>query len=103
MDFSATALYVDLHGLAPTLARLRAQLGNDEKLPDQPQRLEIFQPMFGSHDDASMNGNASFPFLRDNLNQAAAAFSERVFDTGVEMLRERVRTTHRPSRNILRD
>jgi hypothetical protein len=34
--------------------------------------------------------------LRDALLDAAAAFAERVFNSGVEMLRERVRTTLRP-------
>jgi len=33
---------------------------------------------------------AIFHDLRDELNNAAATFAERVFDTGVEMLRERV-------------
>ncbi len=32
---------------------------------------------------------------------ACSTFAERVFDTGVEMLRERVRTTHRPFQEYL--
>jgi hypothetical protein len=35
------------------------------------------------------------------LIQAAAAFAERSFDTGVGMLRERVRETHRPFKEYL--
>jgi hypothetical protein len=35
------------------------------------------------------------------LIAAVTAFSERVFDTGVDMLRERVRTAHRPMKDYL--
>src|SRR5438876_609648 len=42
-----------------------------------------------------------FPRWRDDLVSAAAAFSERVYDTGVAMLRARVQTTHRPFQEYL--
>jgi hypothetical protein len=83
------------------LARLRAQYGNDERVPSQEQRDEIFLPLFGQPGSGPPNGTGDFPRLRDDLVDAAAAFAERVFDTGVEMLRERVRTTHRPFKDYL--
>jgi hypothetical protein len=53
-------------------------------------------PFFGPPGDS-----ANFDKLRDDLIAAATAFSERVFDTGVDMLRERVRTAHRPLKDYL--
>jgi hypothetical protein len=79
-----------------TLAKLRARCGSDELLPSKSQRLEIYSPIFGAPGDS-----ASFDKLRDDLIDAATAFAERVFDTGVEMLRERVRTAHRPLKDYL--
>lgn len=102
MDFfKRPHLYVNLEDLGPTLARLRAQLGSNERLPNKNQRMDIYQPVFGHREDSLKNDTESFPYLRDDLAQAAAAFAERVFDTGVEMLRERVRTTHRPFKEYL--
>jgi hypothetical protein len=83
------------------LARLRAQYGNDERVPSQEQRDEIFMPLFSQSSGAPADGQGDFPRLRDELVGAAAAFAERVFDTGEEMLRERVRTTHRPFKDYL--
>jgi len=79
-----------------TLARLRARCGADEFLPSRSQRTEIYTPVFGPPLES-----ASFDKLRDDLIDAATAFSERVFDTGEDMLRERVRTAHRPLRDYL--
>jgi hypothetical protein len=87
--------------IAPDLARLRAQYGNDERVPSQEHRDEIFLPLFGQSSTGPPNGQGDFPRLRDELVGAAAAFAERVYDTGEEMLRERVRTTHRPFKDYL--
>lgn len=80
--------------IAPDLARLRAQYGNDELVPSQEQRDEIFLPMFGQSGTTAADGQGDFPRHRDMLVGAATAFAERVYDTGVEMLRERVRVEH---------
>jgi hypothetical protein len=85
--------------VAPLLASLGARLGSDETIPSQEQRAAIFSPLFGENDDGNSEGD--FPRLRDELIQAAAAFAERSFDTGVGMLRERVRETHRPFKEYL--
>jgi hypothetical protein len=83
------------------LARLRARYGTDERVPSGEQRDMIFMPLFGQHSGDPGNGQGDFPRLRDDLIAACAAFAERVFDTGEEMLRERVRTSHRPLREYL--
>jgi hypothetical protein len=100
--FRRPQLHTDVgRGTRELLARLRAQYGNDERVPSQEQRDEIFQPLFGQSSGSPPGGQGDFPRLRDDLVGAAAAFSERVFDTGEEMLRERVRTTHRPFKDYL--
>jgi hypothetical protein len=66
------------------------------------QRCAIYVPFLGSF--AQFTGedeHGDFPHLSNELLEACAAFSERVFDTGVPMLRERVRTAHRPFREYL--
>jgi hypothetical protein len=81
---------------ARVLATLRSRCGNDEYFPSRIQRMEAYSSIFGP-----MNSSADFDKLRDDMIAAATAFSERVFDTGVDMLRERVRTAHRPLRDYL--
>lgn len=78
------------------LARLRSRCGSDELFPSLAQRMDIYSPIFGlpgASNDSDL--------LRDDLIEAATAFSERVFDTGEDMLRERVRTAHRPLKDYL--
>ncbi|MCV2489974.1 hypothetical protein OF117_11445 [Geodermatophilus sp. YIM 151500] len=100
--FRRPQLHTDLgRGTRELVARLRARYGNDERVPSQEQRDEIFQPLFGQSSGSPPDGQGDFPRLRDDLVGAAAAFAERVFDTGEEMLRERVRTTHRPFKDYL--
>ncbi len=100
--FKRPQLYVDLGPtLSSILAKLHAQYGNSEFLPSTQQRDEIDLPIFGRVAGYSTDEEGDFPRLRDELIKAAATFAERVFDTGVEMLRERVRTTHRPFQEYL--
>jgi hypothetical protein len=74
------------------LAALRARYGHHESLPDQSQRDQIYRGVFGVHGST----DADFSRLKEALVAACTAFAERVFDTGVDMLRERVVATHRP-------
>jgi hypothetical protein len=83
------------------LARLRYRSGSDERVPSQEQRDAVYRPVFGQTGESPGAGDGDFPRLRDELLAAAGAFAERVYDTGVAMLRERVRTTHRPLREYL--
>jgi hypothetical protein len=94
--FARPHLYTDLGDdeLLAVLARLNAKWGSDEQVPSGDQRRVIYEALFGPD-------GGDFVRLRDQLVDAASAFAERVFDTGEEMLRERVRTTHRPLRDYL--
>lgn len=87
--------------LAPILARLHARYGSDERVLSKMQREDIYTALFGKS-GSSASGECDFPRLRNELVNACAAFAERIFDTGEEMLRERVRTTHRPLYAYLR-
>jgi len=87
--------------LASILALLHARYGSSESLPSTIQRDEIYFPIFGRGAGFLPDEESDFPRLRDELINAAAAYAERVFDTGVEMLRERVRTTHKPFKAYL--
>jgi hypothetical protein len=100
--FARPQLYTNLagpngnKGTAQVLAALRSRCGSDELYLSQMQRTEAYSSIFGP-----MGSLADFDKLRDDLIAAATAFSERVFDTGVDMLRERVRTAHRPLKDYL--
>jgi hypothetical protein len=87
--------------VAPLIAELHARWGADERVPSSEQRDRIFTPLFGTPSSLQANGQGDFSRLQLDLMRAAAAFAERVFNTGEEMLRERVRTTHRPFREYL--
>ena len=87
--------------IAPTLARLHARYGNDEYLLEDAQRRQIYTALFGPANGYGMNGDSDFARLRNELVNASAAFAERVYDTGVEMLKERVRSAHRPFHEYL--
>jgi len=109
--FKKPHLYINLGRTQPAvstsppfssvLAKLHAQYGSNELLPSTAQRDEIYLPIFGRVAGYSTNEEGNFPRLRDELINAAAAFAERVFDTGVNMLRQRVITTHRPFQEYL--
>jgi hypothetical protein len=87
--------------LRQTLAQLRARYGYDELFPSVTQRDEIYLPIFGSRGGYAPTEEGDFPRLRNQLLDAAATFAERVFDTGEDMLRAAVRTTHRPMSEYL--
>jgi hypothetical protein len=81
--------------IAPDLAKLAVRYGSDERIPSQDQRDAIFLPIFGQAGMMSGDDQSQFSRGRDGLVNAATAFSERVFNTGEGMLRERVRAFHR--------
>jgi hypothetical protein len=101
--FKRPHLFTDVGGFpyAAILARLRAKYGSHENIPSKAQRDEIFLPIFGSTRGYATDGASDFSRLRDELLKATAAFAERHYDTGVDMLRERVRTTHRPFKEFI--
>jgi hypothetical protein len=84
----------DEPSIAPDLARLGARYGSDERIPSHEQRDAIFAPIFGESSTYMADGQGDFSKQRDNLLEAAAAFAERAFDDGVDMLRDAVRLSH---------
>jgi hypothetical protein len=90
-------LYRDLGqpSIVPILGRLGSEYGTQVDIPSQRQRNEIFAPIFGT------GNTGSFSRLRDDLIKASKAFAERSADTAIEMLREVVRTAHRPFKDYL--
>lgn len=87
--------------IAQLLATLHGRYGSNEKFLNKLQRHQIFSALFGPSYGYSPEGDSNFARLRNELVNACAAFSERVYDTGVEMLRERVREAHRPFQEYL--
>jgi hypothetical protein len=93
--FARPQLYTDLgapdgeRDLASHLARLHARYGCEEFHLSREQRGKLYEAIFG------LDETSQFMRGRDALLEAAAAFAERVFNTGVPMLRARVRNAHR--------
>jgi hypothetical protein len=87
--------------IAQVLARLHARYGSDEYLLGKMQRQQIFAALFGSAGCHEMNSDSDFARLRNELLYACATFAERVYDTGVDMLRERVLDAHRTFQEYL--
>lgn len=106
--FKRPHLYVKVDGLSEVLARLHARYGADETLPNDSQRDAIYVPIFGSGGERTLPAGVSavqetgdFPALREDLLKAAQAFAERQSDTGVDMLRQRVKDAHKPMAEYL--
>jgi hypothetical protein len=83
------------------LARLHARVGAHERFLSESQRQQVYGGLFGGRIDTTTDLQSDFGRLQRDLVNASAAFAERVFDTGVEMLRERVRVAHRPFKEYL--
>lgn len=94
-------LYRDLGGIAPILAGLNAKYGTEVNFLSANERAEVYLPIFGSWDGSSSNSSDSFPRLRDDLLRAAAAFAGSALERNVVMLKEGVRTAHRPFKDYL--
>jgi hypothetical protein len=95
--FERPHLYVDLGGdqIVSTIAKFRSRAGSDELIPSLEQRAQIYLPLVGIRDGLALNGKGDFQRLADQLISASTAYAERVYDTGEEMLRERVRLAHK--------
>lgn len=83
-----------------TLASLNAKYGTEVGFLSKEQRSAIYKPIFGPWQGPPA-ADDSFPRLRDGLILAAKAFAERAVDTGIEQLREGVRSAHRPFKDYL--
>jgi hypothetical protein len=75
--------------------------GTDARFPNTAQRLALMTPIFGRSDglapDAS-TGTAPFHVARKKLVDACIPFSERAVDTGITMMKDRVRSALVPFR-----
>jgi hypothetical protein len=99
--FARPHLYTDLEPeTSARLARLRSRPGSHEFYPSPAQRCAMYDPVFGACDGAAAE-TSDFARLRDGLLAAASTFAEWSQATGIPMLRERVRTEHRPFRDYL--
>lgn len=96
--FARPHLYTEIAaaGTVQALAQLDSRIGTEEFFLSREQRAAIFVPVFGGGEAGD-----DFARLRDGLLEAAAAFAEWSQATGIPMLRERVRTAHRPFREYL--
>lgn len=100
--FARPHLYVDLGDseMPARLARLHTRVGSEEYYPSHVQRRAMYEPVFGECDTPTP-ATGDFARLRDGLLAAASTFAEWSQATGIPMLRERVRTEHRPFREYL--
>ena len=105
--FKRPHLYTNLKGsnISENIAKLHSRYGNHEEFLSKEQRFMLYDPIFGhriENAENTIDDTHSFQRLSQELLSACAAFAERVFDTGVDMLRERVRISHRPFKEYLR-
>lgn len=78
--------------VAGTLAQFKSLTGKHPNWPDTAQRAAIYIALLGASDATSGGGrSAQFHQASAALREAAKAFSERVYDTGVAMLRQSFR------------
>jgi hypothetical protein len=100
--FARPHLYIDLSDtqMPARLARLDSRIGSEEYYPSHAQRRAMYEPVFGECDTPTP-ATSDFARLRDGLLAAASTFAEWSQATGIPMLRERVRTEHRPFREYL--
>jgi hypothetical protein len=91
----------ETESVSNVLARLHSRLGSNELFPSSKQRNEIYFPIFGGPPESATGKTNTFLGLRNVLMEAAAAFAGNAVDTGVEVLRESVRSSARPLRNYL--
>ncbi|WP_329127477.1 hypothetical protein [Streptomyces sp. NBC_01465] len=96
--FVRPQLYTDISDseVLTELARLESRSGSHEYYLAPAQRRALFTPLFG---DPEAGGD--FVRLREPFLEAASAFAQWSQASGIPMLRERVRTTHRPLREFL--
>jgi hypothetical protein len=108
--FNRPESYTDVGGLSlsQALATLHARYGSNETLPSDSQRDAIFLPIFGKGGERTLPPGVSpkqekgdFPPLRDDLLKSAQAFAERAVDTGIDMLRARIRDALRVTKDYL--
>lgn len=80
-------------GIPAEIVDLRMSYGTTNNLPNTQQRQLMHMPIFGRSDGLRPdNSMSSFHTARKKLIDAAVTYSERVYDTGLAMLKERIRS-----------
>jgi hypothetical protein len=81
---------------------LRMSYGTSRYFPNMQQRQVLHLPIFGKSDGQRPDGSSSpFHLARKKLIDASIAYAERVYDTGLAMLKERIRSALIPLRSHL--
>jgi hypothetical protein len=83
------------------LAELNAKYGTELNLLTASERNEIYAPVFGQSDAVATNSDSEFSRLRNGLVTAACAFAAGASAETVTMLRDAVRSAHRPFSDYL--
>ena len=83
------------------MADFNAQYGTIATLPGPAERAEIYAAIFGGSDAASPSANTEFMRLRKDLLDSAAAYAAGAAEHSLPMLREAVRSSHRPLKDYL--
>jgi hypothetical protein len=100
-DFIARPQLYLSDDIPDAIVDLRMAWGTDARFPNTAQRLAMMTPIFGRSDGLAPDvstGTAPFHVARKKLVDACIAFSERAVDTGIAMLKERVRSALVPLR-----
>jgi hypothetical protein len=75
------------------IADLRMSYATSRDFPNTQQRLMMHLPIFGRSDGLRPDGSSSgFHAARKKLIDASVAYSERIYETGLAMLKERIRS-----------
>jgi hypothetical protein len=81
---------------------LRMSYGTSRNFPNMQQRQLMLMPVFGKSDGQRPDSSTSpFYSARKKLIDASIAYSERVYDTGLAMLKDRIRSAIIPIRSHL--
>ena len=105
-DFVARPRFYQDDDIPKGILNLRMSYGTNPSLPNTQQRELIFSPILGNSEcgmpDNGMNGSQSaFYKARKKLIEAAVVYSERIYESGLAMLEERVRSALVPIRSHL--
>lgn len=77
-----------------TLSEMQYRTGNSEQYLNRDQRSSLIAPLLGSSDgESSLSGRSSFHNAASGVQAAAKAYTERVYDTAVEELRNAFRVS----------
>jgi hypothetical protein len=89
--------------IAGDIVELRMSYGTSRNYPNMQQRQRMYMPVFGKLDGLRPDSNSysQFHLVRKKLIDASIAYSERVYDSGLDMLRERIRSAVIPLRSHL--